>query len=57
MNKKVIITDKAPEAIGAYSQAVKAGNLIFISGQIPLDPSTMEVKSPVFSGIKKFLST
>ena len=34
MNKKVIITDKAPEAIGAYSQAVKAGNLIFISGQI-----------------------
>ena len=49
MNKKVIITDKAPEAIGAYSQAVKAGNLIFISGQIPLDPSTMEVKSPVFS--------
>ena len=49
MNKKVIITDKAPEAIGAYSQAVKAGNLIFISGQIPLDPSTMEVISPVFS--------
>ena len=49
MNKKVIITDKAPEAIGAYSQAVQAGNLIFISGQIPLDPSTMEVISPVFS--------
>ena len=49
MNKKVIITDKAPKAIGAYSQAVKAGNLIFISGQIPLDPSTMEVISPVFS--------
>ena len=49
MNKKVIITDKAPEAIGAYSQAVKAGNLIFISGQIPLDPSTMEVISSVFS--------
>ena len=49
MNKRVIITDKAPEAIGAYSQAVKAGNLIFISGQIPLDPSTMEVISPVFS--------
>ena len=49
MNKKVIITDKAPEAIGAYSQAVKADNLIFISGQIPLDPSTMEVISPVFS--------
>lgn len=49
MKKKIIITDKAPEAIGAYSQAVKAGNLIFISGQIPLDPSTMEVISPVFS--------
>lgn len=38
MEKKVIKTHKAPEAIGPYSQAVKSGNFIFASGQIPLDP-------------------
>lgn len=43
MSKKVFSTDKAPSAIGAYSQAVQAGNLVFISGQIPLIPDTMEV--------------
>lgn len=43
MNKKVIHTDKAPAAIGTYSQAVQAGDLIFLSGQIPLHPETMEV--------------
>ncbi len=37
---KPIATDKAPAAIGPYSQAADVGNLIFISGQIPLDPST-----------------
>ena len=36
-------TDAAPQAIGPYSQAVRAGELIFISGQIPLDPETMEL--------------
>ncbi len=35
--KEIISTDKAPAAIGAYSQAVKAGNLLFVSGQIPFD--------------------
>jgi 2-iminobutanoate/2-iminopropanoate deaminase len=40
MKIKVICTDKAPAAIGPYSQAVLAGNLLFCSGQIPLDPST-----------------
>ena len=40
---KIIQTDKAPEAIGPYSQAVRAGNLLFLSGQIPLDPATGEV--------------
>jgi 2-iminobutanoate/2-iminopropanoate deaminase len=40
MEKKVIYTEKAPEAIGPYSQAVEAGNFLFISGQIPLDPQT-----------------
>ncbi len=36
-------TDRAPEAIGPYSQAVVVGNLVFTAGQIPLDPETMEV--------------
>ena len=40
---KYINTDKAPKAIGPYSQAVKAGNLLFISGQIPIDPETNEL--------------
>jgi 2-iminobutanoate/2-iminopropanoate deaminase len=38
-----IQTDRAPEAIGPYSQAIKAGGLIFASGQIPLDPATMQI--------------
>lgn len=38
MNKEIISTAEAPAAIGAYSQAVKAGELIFVSGQIPLTP-------------------
>lgn len=40
MDKKIIATDKAPAAIGPYSQGVKAGNLLFVSGQLPLDPAT-----------------
>jgi len=43
MNKSIISTEKAPAAIGPYSQAVKAGNTVYISGQIPLNPETMEV--------------
>ncbi len=43
MSKKVIATDGAPAAIGTYSQAIRAGNIVFLSGQIPLDPETMEV--------------
>jgi len=38
--KKIISTENAPKAIGPYSQAVQAGDLLFISGQIPLDPAT-----------------
>lgn len=41
--KEIIHTDKAPKAIGPYSQAVKSGSFLFISGQIPLDPVSMEV--------------
>jgi len=43
MNKKAIHSDNAPAAIGTYSQAIQAGNLVFLSGQIPLVPATMEV--------------
>jgi reactive intermediate/imine deaminase len=39
--KQIIQTDKAPAAIGTYSQAVRAGDTVYISGQIPLDPETM----------------
>lgn len=45
MSKQIISTDKAPQAIGTYSQAVKHQDLVFISGQIPLDPESMEVVS------------
>ena len=41
--KEIISTSNAPAAIGPYSQAVKAGNLLFISGQIPVNPATGEI--------------
>ena len=40
--KEIIATGDAPQAIGPYSQAVRAGNMVFASGQIPLDPATKE---------------
>lgn len=43
--KEIISTENAPGAIGPYSQAVKAGNLVFVSGQIPIDPATGEFVS------------
>lgn len=43
MNKQIIHTEKAPAAIGPYSQGIKAGNLLFISGQVPFNPETMEI--------------
>ena len=43
MSRKTIHTDSAPAAVGTYSQAVRAGDLVFISGQIPFVPATMEV--------------
>jgi len=46
--KKIIQTNKAPSAIGAYSQAVKAGDTVYISGQIALNPDTSEVESDRF---------
>ena len=43
MTKEVITTSGAPKPVGAYSQAVKSGNFLFVSGQIPLDPETGEI--------------
>lgn len=43
MSREIIATDNAPEAIGPYSQAVRTGNTVYLSGQIPLDPETMEL--------------
>ena len=43
MTKAALHTDKAPAAIGTYSQAIDANGLVFLSGQIPLDPATMEI--------------
>jgi len=45
MEKKVIATKDAPQAIGPYSQAILYGNLIFVSGQIPIDPKNGEIIS------------
>jgi reactive intermediate/imine deaminase len=44
-HKIVIQTNNAPAAIGPYSQAIKAGNTVYISGQIPLDPTTMQMET------------
>ncbi len=48
MSKVIINTDKAPEAIGTYSQAVKIRNTVYMSGQIALDPATMEMQQQDF---------
>lgn len=49
MNKSVIATEDAPAAIGPYSQAVKVGDTVYLSGQIPLVPETMELIDGSFS--------
>jgi 2-iminobutanoate/2-iminopropanoate deaminase len=64
MKKQIISTANAPAAIGPYSQAVKAGNLLFVSGQIPLDPATGAVvegdvtvqAKQVFENVKAILT-
>lgn len=45
MNRNIVSTDRAPKAIGPYSQAVRAGETVYLSGQIPLDPATGELVS------------
>ncbi|MBU2862741.1 RidA family protein [Reinekea forsetii] len=47
-NKTIISTNKAPAAIGPYSQAVKVGDTVYLSGQIPLNPETMEMVTDSF---------
>ncbi|AAV83211.1 RidA family protein [Idiomarina loihiensis] len=49
MSKVIISTDKAPAAIGTYSQAVKIGTTVYLSGQIPLVPESMELVSEDFT--------
>jgi reactive intermediate/imine deaminase len=49
MAREIIHTVKAPQAIGTYSQAVKVGNVVYLSGQIPLLPETMEIIDGDFS--------
>ncbi len=43
MSREIIATDQAPGAIGTYSQAVRVDNVVYLSGQIPLDPATMDM--------------
>ena len=53
--KERILTDKAPGAIGPYSQGMKVGDLIFFSGQIPLDPKTGEMPAGIEAQTKQSL--
>jgi 2-iminobutanoate/2-iminopropanoate deaminase len=56
MGKRVIQTEKAPRAIGPYSQAIQAGNFLFLSGQIPIDPKTGEsVKGDIRQQVRQVL--
>ena len=48
VERKIINTDDAPGALGTYSQAVQAGDTLYISGQVPLDPVTMETDMATF---------
>ena len=52
--KKIVINSKsAPEAIGTYSQAIQKSNIVFLSGQIPLDPNTMEIVDGIEAQIEQ----
>ena len=53
MHKRVINTDTAPKAIGTYSQAIRCGSTVFLSGQIGLDPATMELVSGTDAQIRR----
>jgi 2-iminobutanoate/2-iminopropanoate deaminase len=53
--KKIVSTDKAPAAVGPYSQAVRAGSMLFISGQIGIDPATGEMAEGLEAQVKQVL--
>ncbi|MBW7572963.1 RidA family protein [Caproiciproducens faecalis] len=53
MGNKVIHTENAPKAIGPYSQAVVSGGFVFVSGQLPVDPKTNEMREPDFTAQTK----
>jgi reactive intermediate/imine deaminase len=53
MNKQIISTDKAPQAIGIYSQAVRAGDTVYLSGQIGLDPVTMQMVEGIEAQVRR----
>ena len=56
MGKKIIATDKAPAAIGPYSQAIEAGGIVFASGQIPVDPATGNIPDGIEAQAKQALT-
>jgi 2-iminobutanoate/2-iminopropanoate deaminase len=55
MAKKVISTNHAPKAIGPYSQAIRAGDLIFVSGQIPIEPTTGQIQGDISTQTRQSL--
>lgn len=55
MGKEIIHSDLAPKAIGPYSQAVRAGNLLFTSGQLPINPATGEVSGDIAAQTRQVL--
>ena len=55
MNRQVIQTDKAPQAIGPYSQAIKTAKLVFASGQLPINPETNELVDDIKAATKQSL--
>ncbi len=56
MSKQIIITNQAPQAIGTYSQAVRVGNTVYLSGQIGLDPATMSMVDGIEAQIHRVFS-
>ena len=55
MTKEIIHSDHAPKAIGPYSQAVRVGNLLFTSGQLPINPATGEVSGDIAAQTRQVL--
>lgn len=53
MNKEIISTNHAPQAIGTYSQAVRAGDTVYLSGQIGLDPATMQLLEGIEAQVRR----